>query len=366
MGMNSGLIRKKFPFEDMIMFETLGLDFLSPRQASLGLGLVIGLMFGALAEATRFCLRRAVAGDAAERGEAAALWALALAIALAGTQGAVALGWLDLSGHRFHATELPVLALALGGALFGAGMVLARGCAARLTVLAATGNLRAGMVMLVLAVVAAASMRGTLAPIRQALSDVTLPSPDLTGLALPFALLALGAAGWAVRRVRLPAGQVAGGIAIGLLVPLAWVGTGFVLQDDFDPIPVEALSFTAPAADSLFYVIAATAVEPGFGVALFAGTVIGAGLSALRAGRARWQSFATPRETGRYGLGAVLMGFGGVLAGGCTIGAGLSGVATLSASALVALVAILAGAWAMQRGLSASFSGSGAPSARPA
>jgi uncharacterized membrane protein YedE/YeeE len=348
------------------MFETFGFETLTPRGASLWLGVGIGLIFGVLAEATRFCLRRVIAGEMSERLPAGALWGLALAVALAGTQGAVAFGWIDFAEHRFHASDLPVLALVSGGVLFGAGMVLARGCAARLSVLAASGNLRAAAVILVMATVAAATMRGIFSPLRQALSTLTLPAPDLSILALPATIMTMALAIWAVRRAALPLGQIAAGIIIGLLVPLAWVGTGFVLQDAFDPIPTEALSFVAPAADSLYYIMAASALAPGFGVALLAGVLMGAMLSALRAGRARWQSFATPRETGRYALGAVFMGFGGVLAGGCTIGAGLSGVPTLSAHALITLAAILGGAWAAQRGLNASFSGSGAPSARPA
>ena len=39
--------------------------------------------------------------------------------------------------------DLPVLAIVTGGLLFGAGMVLTRGGVSRLTVLGATGNLRA-------------------------------------------------------------------------------------------------------------------------------------------------------------------------------------------------------------------------------
>ena len=37
------------------------------------------------------------------------------------------------------------------------------------------------------------------------------------------------------------------------------------------------------------------------------------------------------------------MGVGGVLAGGCTIGAGLTGVSALGISAILALLAIVAG-----------------------
>ena len=66
------------------MFETLGFETLTAPQAAVGLGLILGLAFGALAEVTRFCLRRAVAGDAAERRLALGVWLAALAAARPG------------------------------------------------------------------------------------------------------------------------------------------------------------------------------------------------------------------------------------------------------------------------------------------
>jgi uncharacterized membrane protein YedE/YeeE len=86
----------------------------------------------------------------------------------------------------------------------------------------------------------------------------------------------------------------------------------------------------------------------------------------LIAGRFRWQSFHSPRETGRFLAGAVLMGVGGVLAGGCTVGAGLAGIPTLSLAAFLALLAIVAGARLADRVLSASASGSAVSAATPA
>lgn len=348
------------------MFETFGFETLTPRSASLWFGLGIGMVFGILAEITRFCLRRALVGPKPERAAAGALWAVALAAALIGTQATVAAGWIEFSAHRSFAADVPVLALLVGGALFGAGMVLARGCAARLTVLSATGNLRALAVIILVAITAQATMRGVFSPLRVVLNAPTLPLPSLASLAIPLGLLGLAVAVWAAWRARLSVPHIAAGLAIGLLVPLAWVGTGLLLQDEFDPIAVEGVSFMSPLAESLFYAIASTSAQPGFGLGLVIGVLLGAGLSAAVTGRARWQSFATPRETGRYGLGAVLMGFGGVLAGGCTLGAGLSGVASLSTHAAIAAAAIVVGAFLTERLLSASFSGSGAPSTTPA
>lgn len=344
------------------MLESLGLE-ISPRAASVWLGLGLGLLFGAMAEASRFCLRRALVGTEAERRPAAAMWLAALASALAGTQAAQALGLIDLSGHRFLANPVAVVAIVAGGLVFGAGMVLARGCPARLTVLAATGNLRAALVVALIAISAHATMKGALAPLRTTLEGAFSPTlPQIAGrpelgllLALALLALALHASGGRLRSL-LP------GLAIGALVPLGWLGTGWFLADDFDPVPLEALSFTAPLAETLFWVVAASAIAPAFGLGLVAGTSAGAAISSLSAGRAAWVSFTTPRETGRYAGGAILMGFGGVLAGGCTLGAGLSGIATLSSSAALALGAIILGAMAIDRMLSASSSGYGAPS----
>ena len=346
------------------MLESFGLD-ISPRAASLWVGLLVGLAFGLLAEASRFCLRRALVGPVAERRGAGAMWLIALATAMAGTQAARSAGLFDLSDHRFLSDNVPALAIVLGGLMFGVGMVLARGCAARLTVLAATGNLRAATVVLLIAVTALITLKGLLAPLASTLASVTLALPHLT--ALPFAAIVLPLVLAAVALAAQPGGKaLAFGIAIGALVPLTWAATGWLLLDDFDPIPVESLSFIGPVADTLFWSVAATAIAPALGVGLVLGTLAGALISALIGRRAAWQSFTSPRETGRYALGGVLMGVGGVLAGGCTIGAGLSGVATLSSAAALALVAIMLGAKLTDRLLSASSAGSAGSSATPA
>src|SRR5690554_4044612 len=140
------------------MFESLGFETLTPQQAALWLALGLGLAFGVLAQITRFCFRRSLVG--ADRQRAAGVWLTALAVAVLGTQGAVAAGWISFADHRFMAGNMPVLAIVIGGLLFGAGMVLTRGCVSRLTVLAGSGNLRAVLVLVVFAVVAHAALKG--------------------------------------------------------------------------------------------------------------------------------------------------------------------------------------------------------------
>ena len=331
------------------MFEALGFEELTPLAASVVLGLALGLAYGALAQRSALCLRRSVVGPWRDCLPALGAWALALALAIVGTRLAVGAGLISFEAHRFLAPDLPVASALLGGALFGAGMALAGGCASRLTVLAGTGNLRAVIVLVVFAVTAHAAMKGVLAPLREAAgaasvhaggaSAITaLPGGEVWPLALALALALLAL------RSRAPASHLAMAGAIGLLVPLGWVGTGFLLQDDFDPLPLQSLGFTGPMADTLFWTVAASAIPAGFGTGLAAGVVAGSLAAALAVGEFRWQSLEGPRQTGRYLAGAVMMGVGGVLAGGCTVGAGLSGVSTASLAALLALAAMAASA----------------------
>ena len=333
------------------MFESFGFETLTPGQASLYLALALGAAFGVLAEITRFCLRRALTGaEATDRRAAGGVWLMALAVALIGTQAAVATGLITFEAHRFFATDLPALAIVLGGLAFGAGMVLTRGCASRLAVLSASGNLRAALVLVLFAIAAHATLKGVLAPVSASLAGITLPLGDYTSLAalpggaLPYTVaLALAFLALALRSGAAKL-HLALAVLIGLIVPAAWVGTGFVLFDEFDPIMAESLSLTAPATATLFWGIASTSITPGFGVGLVGGILAGAAASALLFKRFAWVSFDNPAQTGRYALGALLMGVGGVLAGGCTLGAGLSGIPTLGFAAFLALGAIIAGA----------------------
>jgi hypothetical protein len=167
-----------------------------------------------------------------------------------------------------------------------------------------------------------AILKYILAPLRTTLGAVTLPLGDAVSLdALPggplvwTAALTTGALAVAALSGNRPETLIPAA-CLGALIPLAWVTTGDVLHDDFDPVAMEILSFTSPCADTLFWNVAATSVPAGFGVGLIGGTQLGAWGASLSFGSFRWQAFLTTRETGRYGSGAVLMHIGGVRVGG--------------------------------------------------
>lgn len=325
-----------------------------PVALSVVLGGLMGLLFGVAAQISRFCLRRGLVASS-DRSQALGVWLFALAVALVATQVANIMNWIDVSAHRFASPTVPVLAAGLGGLLFGAGMVLSRGCVSRLTVLSGSGNLRAVFVLFVFALVAHATLKGVLAPLRVALGSVSLELGDaatangfIGGAPLWTAILLVALLAIVVRSGASPRNLALAGL-IGLLVPIGWFGTGVFLYDDFDPIALQSMSFTAPWADTLFWTIASTSIPAGFGTGLMGGVIVGAAGSALVRREAKLESFETPAQTLRYISGGALMGFGGVLAGGCTVGAGLSGVSSLSVAASISLAAIVVGALAADR-----------------
>ena len=326
------------------------------QTTSVLLGLLMGAAFGVLAERSAFCFRRSLVGE--DRTQAAGVWLAALATAILLTQAAMSFGLVDVAGNRLLAPDMPVAAVAIGGLLFGVGMVLARGCISRLTVLSATGNLRAAVGVLLVALVAHATMKGVLSPLREAAGSVTLPLgrhvsfAALPGGAALWTLLLCGGLGLFVLRSGARPSRIVMGALIGALVPLAMIGTGYLAADPFEPIPAQTLSFTGPFADTLFWLVASSAIPAGFGVGLVGGTLAGSFLSAAMARRLLLQGFSSASETGRFLAGGSLMGFGGVLAGGCTIGAGLSGIAVLSITGALALATIAAGALATHSALS--------------
>ena len=331
------------------MFEDLGLDGWTPVGASLVAGLAIGVLFGALAQRSRFCLRRGLVGQGAERSSALGVWLLALGVAVLLMQAAALFGWVSFAEHRFLASSLPAGAIVVGGLLFGSGMVLTRGCASRLTVLAGQGNLRAWISILIFAVVAHATMKGALAPARTWLSSFSVETGGWSLAALPgggiavAVVIAVGLLFVALRSGARVSDLVFAGL-IGMLAAVGWVVTGYVLHDEFDPITFESLAFTSSASETLFWSVAGTAVAPVFGVGIFGGTLIGSFLAANLAGEFHVEGFDGETPVGRYIAGASMMGVGGVLAGGCTIGAGLSGIGTLGVAPVLTLLAIVAGA----------------------
>ena len=227
-------------------------------------------------------------------------------------------------------------------------MVLARGCASRLLVLSATGNMRAFVTGMLLTVVAQAALTGILSPLREDLGNLWIVGPEIrdmaphvpasTGLAL--GLCSLLAAILVAFRQKTDATKLVYGAAIGLTIGVGWGFTAALSTFAFDPVTIESISFTGPSANTLMALINNPGVPFNFGIGLVPGVFAGSALSALSGGTFKIQGFTAETGTARYFAGAVMMGFGGMLAGGCAVGAGVTGGSVLSLTAWVALLAM--------------------------
>jgi hypothetical protein len=145
-------------------------------------------------------------------------------------------------------------------------------------------------------------------------------------------------------RFRRSYGQVAAGVAVGLLVTAGWFSTGWLGADDFNPIPVTSLTFISPVADTLQYAMLSTGLSLSFGIALVVGVLAGSAATALLTGRFELEAYSSVSHMTRSISGAALMGIGGAMAYGCSVGQGLTGVSTLAIPSFIAAAGIVSGA----------------------
>ncbi|NBB69940.1 MAG: YeeE/YedE family protein [Alphaproteobacteria bacterium] len=269
----------------------------------------IGAAFGVIAERSAVCTMGAVADVVLFGGRRRArLWAGALATAMLALHALAMAGWFSPTAALAWRAQAPGLAVA-GGVVFGVGMVAAGGCVSRAWIRAASGSLKA------LAVVAAAAAGIAIAVPLLPLGGPPAPAagpPAVAGLALGLVL-----AVWVLR---------------GGLVALAHVASA--------PLAADGIRFVVPLALALDG--APGAALPG--LAVLAGTAVGAGLGAARGGRWRSEPWGGVGDGLRHVAGGVAMGVGGTLALGCTVGAGIGGVAVLAPAAWLALAGMVVGA----------------------
>jgi uncharacterized membrane protein YedE/YeeE len=326
-------------------------------------GVVIGMLFGFFAQRSKFCLRAAVIEFWHRRlGEKLSVWLLAFSTAVVGVQLLILLGGLDVSTARQLAARGSLSGALIGGLLFGAGMIMTRGCASRLLVLSANGNLRALLSGLIFAVTAQAALSGSLSPLRSTLSNwwtvdggATRDLLAMTGLGhgggLAFGLIWLVAAVYFSVKSGWNLWKWIGGVGTGLTVAAGWWFTYLVSTSTFEVVQVQGLTFSGPSAEWLMRVLSTPAPAIGFDFGLLPGVFAGSFLGAWLGKDLKLEGFKDGYSMTRYIAGAVLMGFGSMLAGGCAVGAGMTGGSIFALTAWLALVSMWVGAGVTDRWL---------------
>jgi uncharacterized protein len=334
---------------------------MDPATIAVLSGLVIGLLYGSIGLLSGFCMMSSLRGWWAEGdGRLARTFALAMGVAIAASQLLAARGSVDLGRSIYLQPSFSAPVMFFGGLMFGYGMVLSNGCGSRALVLLGKGNLRSFVVIIVLGIFAEMTLKGLIAPARIAAVQVTQFTAkiiSLPALLSSFGLNEVYGRMFATSLVssaliifafshapfRRSIGQMAAGIAVGLLIAAGWYATGHLGADDFNPVPVTSLTFIAPIADSLQYVMLSTGSTLNFGIATVGGVFAGSLVTALLTGRFELEGYRTPQHMLRSAGGGALMGIGGVMAFGCSIGQGLTGISTLALASFIAVAGILAG-----------------------
>ncbi|MGE5523162.1 MAG: YeeE/YedE family protein, partial [Rhodospirillaceae bacterium] len=346
---------------------------------------VIGGVLGAIATKTNFCTLGAVS-DWVNMGHTGRMraWVFSMAVALAGVIVMEAAGWLDLGTSTFPPYRTPQFAwlrYIVGGLLFGAGMTLASGCGSKTLIRIGGGNLKS-IVALIAAAACAYLMMWTplfervfvpwIRPTTIDLSQYGIATQEMGSIvagmlgmhATPTVKLGVSVVALAVMLAyvfgsadfRESRDNVLGGLVVGLAVAAGWYITGSapgrawkeyaeMAAEIPSRVQTQSYTFISPMGDTVHWLN-----DPGnlllinFGMAGFAGVILGALVYTLVTGKFRYERFVNLKDFGAHAFGGALMGTGGVLAMGCTIGQGITGVSTLAMGSLLAFFSMVIGA----------------------
>ncbi|MFO1281591.1 MAG: YeeE/YedE family protein [Burkholderiales bacterium] len=350
-----------------------------------GLAFALAFVFGFVSNRVNFCTMGALS-DGANFGDwrRMRMWALAIAVAIAGTAVLLATGRIDASKSIYVGPRVAWLAHLVGGASFGFGMALASGCGAKTLVRVGGGNLKSLIVLIMIGLSAYMTLKGVFAgfrafgleALRLDVSGSGAKTSDLAALGAAAGLggvarwlvpavatAAIGAWVFADRDFRATREMIVGGVVIGLLIVGGWFVSGHVGYLAEDPATLEekfvatntgrmeSFSFVAPAAYLLELLLFWTDTSRvlTFGIASGLGVMAGSAAYALVSRTFRWEGFASVEDLTNHLVGGLLMGFGGVTALGCTIGQGITGLSTLAVGSVLTFVAIVAGCLAAFR-----------------
>ncbi|MFK7795585.1 MAG: YeeE/YedE family protein [Gammaproteobacteria bacterium] len=331
-------------------------------------GFCIALVFGFVGNKTHFCTMGAISDvvNIGSRGRMGA-WFVGIGIAVLGVQFLRSQGFVSLGESMYLSTQFLILSYVLGGFIFGIGMTLAAGCGQRNLVRVGGGNLKSLVVVLVLGITAYMTLRGLLALLRInyiykvdiELQDLGMNSQSLTqgvsaltgipdGTAMQTIVALIVGIGFIVYAVkheefRTSFDNILAGLTIGGCVVAAWFVTGYIGQDDFDPIAPQGLTFVGPTGNTISYLMTFTGAQINFGIAVTLGMILGSFIYAIISGTFRIETFSNQSEMVGHLIGAVMMGFGGVLSFGCTIGQGVTGISTLAIGSFITLLMIVFG-----------------------
>lgn len=313
------------------------------------LGFILGLAFGAIGQKNQFCFSGSIKDymltKSTMRGSSVIM---AMLVAVIATTVVSTYFEIDLTESNYYRENLNYFSIALGGILFGIGMMLADGCGNRQLIKFSQGDTNSLITLLFMGIFAFATIKGfsrelfnpiitnpTLLEWSAQLGNITMNIYFVTGL-LVLLLIVL------VKKIkRVP--SLWDGVVLGLLISVGWYITGVMGQESIERIVnTESVSFVYPTAQTIELFAYYQVNELNFSISLVIGVILGAFLMSKANKRYSFGCTAAKSENRvKFNMmGGALMGTGGVMSIGCTVGQGLTGMSTLALASAVAIISI--------------------------
>lgn len=238
------------------------------------------------------------------------------------------------------------LATALGGFVFGLGMVLAVGCAGAVLYRVGEGKLDYIFAMIAFAIGAWASDNWLVQPLRKILdgegTTITLHHALTVDRWLVIAIAVIGVTLWMIRGRRHPYyggwDWARTGIFVGLIGVVAWAASAMT----GNPTGLG----TVQGSDSLATVFLEGDISVlNWSLFVVVGIPIGSFIASRLFGKSPGKPFHSKRLPQTL-IGGLLMGFGASVAAGDNVLHGLSGVPLLALSSFVFMLCVFIGVWA--------------------
>ncbi|MDF1880860.1 YeeE/YedE family protein [Sulfurimonas sp. MAG313] len=319
--------------------------------------LFIGFCYGLIAQKTQFCFNGSIKDyilDKSTRRLGSVL--SAIIVAIISSQLLSYAYDIDLYQSIYLQTDINYFLIIFGGILFGIGMMQADGCSSRHLVKFAQGDLHSLVTLVSIGIFGYMTSRGVLSyPLNFLKTNETLVqlSGYIPNQAMPMWLILtfFAVVLWRVLPNLKNLLLTSDGVLIGLLIGASWFVTGYIGFDEFEGVPVEALSFVFPTGKTLEYLMFFSGSTLSFSVCVVFGVLLGSFLMSKFNKKYRF-SCAPPPKNNKLQTriwGGALMGIGGILSYGCTIGQGLSGISTLALASLISISSIYISAFYMAK-----------------
>lgn len=313
------------------------------------LGLVLGLVFGIIAQKKQFCFSGSIKDYILTKSTMrASSVIMAMIVAIASTHFVSQYFELDLTETSYYRDNINYFTIIIGGVLFGIGMMIADGCSNRHLIKFSQGDTNSLISLIFIAIFAYATTKGLLygflSPIinNPTLLEWSAFIGNITmNIYVVLAILILLLLFLVKKLKRIF--TLIDGVIIGLLVAIAWTITGVLGEESMERvINLAGITFVYPTAKSVELFMLYEVNELTFSISLVCGILLG---SFLMSKFNKKYSFGCTASQGENRvksnmIGGALMGTGGILSIGCTVGQGLTGLSTLAFASAIAILSI--------------------------